>query len=80
MTPVRQPASRELDPQGSLVDADMGAYYNAESAADCRCSAGVFSRLATEGHGEGPDNRTFGPRGTAVQRATDFKTLLSWIA
>jgi hypothetical protein len=71
--------SAELDPIGSLIDADFGAYYNWINQ---QRLPGVeeSSFLAWfENHGEavaiGPDV----PRGTASEKETDLRQLLAWI-
>ena len=70
----------ELDPLGSLIDADMGAYYNwlnqqrllgAESS-----SFLVWFENHSEAVGIGPSM----PRGTESSSAANLGELLSWIA
>jgi hypothetical protein len=69
----------ELDVVGSLIDADMGAYYNwlnqqrlpgAETAALLAWFEGHTSAVVI-----GPTV----PRGTVSNKSTDMKQLLSWI-
>jgi hypothetical protein len=71
--------SAELDPIGSLIDADFGAYYNWINQQRLP-GAEKSSFLAWfENHGEavaiGPDV----PRGTASEKETDLRQLLAWI-
>jgi hypothetical protein len=74
------PASRELDPLGSLVDADMGAYYNWLNQQRLSGAAQASFLVWYEGHGEALIIGPSVPRGTVSNDATDFKTLLGWIA
>lgn len=69
----------ELDPVGSLVDADMGAYYNwinQQRLAGAEKSAflGWF-----EGHNTAVVIGPTVPRGTESNALTSMKQLLSWI-
>jgi hypothetical protein len=73
------PASRELDPAGSLIDADMGAYYNWLNQQRLSGAAQASFLVWYEGHGEALIVGPSVPRGTVSNDVTDFKTLLSWI-
>jgi len=74
------PASSELDPLGSLVDADIGAYYNWLNQQRLSGAAQASFLVWYEGHGEALIIGPAVPRGTVSSDATDFKRLLSWIA
>jgi hypothetical protein len=69
----------ELDPMGSLIDADLGAYYNWKNQQ--RLSEAEKSSFLAwfEGHGLavviGPSVR----RDTESSDATSIKKILSWI-
>jgi hypothetical protein len=70
----------ELDPEGSLVDADMGAYYNWLNQQRLP-GAEKDSFLAWfEGHGSAVLIGPSVPRGTDSNAPTDIKQLLSWIS
>ena len=69
----------ELDPVGSLIDADMGAYYNWLNqqrlpGADTAAFLAWF-----EGHNSAVVIGPSVPRGTVSSKPTDMKQLLSWI-
>jgi hypothetical protein len=67
----------ELDPAGSLVDADMGSYYtylNQQRLAGAEKSAFL---VWFEGHGEALAIGPAMPRGTQSSDATDLKQLLT---
>jgi hypothetical protein len=69
----------ELDPVGSLVDGDMGVYYNWLNqqrlpGAEQSSFLGWF-----EGHSHAVVIGPSVPRGTESSSITDFKELLSWI-
>jgi len=68
----------ELDPVGSLVDADMGAYYNWLNQQ--RLSGAAQSAFIAwfEGHNEAVAIGPGVPRGTVSNTPTDLKQLLSW--
>jgi hypothetical protein len=69
----------ELDPVGSLVDADMGAYYNWINQQRLP-GAEKSSFLAWfEGHNTAVLIGPTVPRGTESSDPTDMKQLLSWI-
>jgi|SRR5579871_333352 hypothetical protein len=68
----------ELDPAGSLVDADMGAYYTWLNQQRLT-GASQSSFLAWfEGHNTAVAIGPAVPRGTISNSATDLKQLLSW--
>jgi hypothetical protein len=69
----------ELDPAGSLLDADMGAYYNWLNQQRL-AGAEQSSFLAWfEGHSSALAIGPAVPRGTESNDATDVSKLLSWI-
>jgi len=69
----------ELDPVGSLVDADMGAYYSWLNQQRLP-GADMGSFLAWfEGHGSAVVIGPTVPRGTESNETLDMKQLLSWI-
>lgn len=68
----------EYDPQGSLLDADMGAYYNwinqqRLTGADRSCFIAWF-----ENHSEAVAIGPAVPRGTVSNSPTDLARILSW--
>jgi hypothetical protein len=70
----------ELDPVGSLIDADMGAYYNWLNqqrlpGADQSCFLVWF-----ENHSEALAIGPSMPRGTESSSAADLREVLSWMA
>jgi hypothetical protein len=70
----------ELDPAGSLVDADMGSYYtylNQQRLAGAEKSSflGWF-----EGHNEAVAIGPAMPRGTQSSSPTDLRQLLTWVS
>jgi hypothetical protein len=70
----------ELDPVGSLVDADMGAYYNWINQQ--RLTGGEKSSFLAwfEGHNTAVLIGSTVPRGTESSEPTSMKQLLSWIS
>lgn len=68
----------ELDPEGSLVDGDMGAYYNWLNQQ--RLSGAAESAFIAwfEGHSEAIAVGPGVPRGTVSNAPTDLKQILSW--
>jgi len=71
--------SAELDPVGSLIDADMGAYYNWLNQQRLP-GAEVSAFLAWfEEHNSAVVIGPTVPRGTVSNKSTDMKQLLSWI-
>jgi len=71
--------SVELDPIGSLIDGEMGAYYNWLNQQRLS-GAEQGSFLAWfEGHSQAVVIGPSVPRGTESSTTTDFKELLSWV-
>jgi len=68
----------ELDPDGSLVDADMGAYYNWLNQQRLSGAAQSAFIVWFEGHNEAVAIGPGVPRGTVSNTPTDLKQLLSW--
>src|SRR5271165_855554 len=70
----------ELDPIGSLVDADMGAYYNWLNQQ--RLTGAEQSSLLVwfENHSEAVAIGPAMPRGTESSSPTDLQKLISWIS
>jgi hypothetical protein len=68
----------ELDPEGSLADGDMGAYYNWLNQQ--RLSGAAESAFIAwfEGHNEAVAIGPGIPRGTVSNAPTDLKQILSW--
>jgi hypothetical protein len=69
----------ELDPAGSLVDADMGAYYNWLNQKRLSGAAESSFLAWYEDHSEAVIIGPTVPRGTKSDNPTNFKELLSWI-
>lgn len=70
----------ELDPAGSLVDADMGSYYtylNQQRLAGAEKSSFL---VWFEGHNEALAIGPAMPRGTQSSSPTDLKQLLAWVS
>ncbi len=70
----------ELDPAGSLVDADMGSYYtylNQQRLAGAEKSSFL---VWFEGHNEALAIGPAMPRGTQSSSPTDLKQLLTWVS
>jgi len=74
----REPA--ELDPAGSLVDADMGAYYNWLNLQRLTGAEQSFSLVWFEGHKEAIAIGPSLPRGTSSNGAASLDQILSWAA
>lgn len=70
----------ELDPAGSLVDADMGAYYNWLNQQRLPGAEKASFLAWFEGHGSAVLIGPSVPRGTESNAVTDLKQLLSWIS
>ncbi|MGH7745868.1 MAG: hypothetical protein ACREQ5_13975, partial [Candidatus Dormibacteria bacterium] len=70
----------ELDPLGSLIDADMGAYYNWLNQQRLPGSEQSSFLAWFEDHGDalliGPST----PRGTESSTPADLQNLLSWMS
>ena len=74
-----KPEQAEFDPVGSLVDADMGAYYNwlnQQRLAGAEQSAFL---VWFENHGDAVAISPALPRGTESTAVTDMQQLLSWM-
>jgi hypothetical protein len=69
----------ELDPVGSLVDADFGAYYNWLNQQRLPGAETSSFLVWFEGHGTAVLVGPSVPRGTESNSAGDMKHLLSWI-
>ena len=71
----------ELDPAGSLVDADMGSYYtylNQQRLAGAEQSSFL---VWFEGHNEAVCHRPGHAQGNTIVRVpTDLKQLLTWVS
>ncbi len=72
-------ASPELDPVGSLVDADMGAYYNWLNQQRLSGADGASFVAWFEGHNIALAIGPSVPRGTQSDAPIDMNRLLSWI-
>lgn len=69
----------ELDPVGSLIDADMGAYYNWLNQQRLPGAEAAAFLAWFEGHNSAVVIGPTVPRGTVSNKPTDMKQLLSWI-
>lgn len=69
----------ELDPVGSLVDADMGAYYNWLNQQRLPGAEKASFLAWFEGHNSAVLIGPTVPRGTESTAPTDMRQLLSWI-
>lgn len=69
----------ELDPLGSLVDADIGAYYDWLNQQRLPGAEGAAFLAWFEGHGSAVVIGPSVPRGTDSNAPTDMKQLLSWV-
>jgi hypothetical protein len=79
LAPGQSQAEAEVDPTGSLVDADMGAYYNWLNQQRL-AGAEQSSFLAWfEGHNQALAIGPGVPRGTESDRESDVRELLSWV-
>ena len=70
----------ELDPIGSLIDGDMGAYYNWINQQRLPGAEKSAFLVWFEGHNQAVVIGPTVPRGTESSNATDVKELLSWIS
>jgi hypothetical protein len=73
-------AQAELDPAGSLVDADLGAYYNWINQQRLPGAEQASFLAWFENHSEAVAIGPSMPRGTESTAPTDFRQLLSWMA
>ena len=78
LSPSHEPA--ELDPMGSLVDADMGAYYNWINQQRLAGSEKSLFLAWFENHKEAVAISPSMPRGTVSSSAATLPELLSWMA
>jgi hypothetical protein len=69
----------ELDPAGSLVDADMGAYYNFLNQQRLPGAEQSSFLVWFENHSEALAVSPSMPRGTESTSAVDLREMLSWI-
>jgi hypothetical protein len=69
----------ELDPVGSLVDADMGAYYNWLNQQRLPGAEKASFLAWFEGHSTAVLIGPTIPRGTESTAPADMKQLLTWI-
>ena len=74
-----KPEQAEFDPVGSLVDADMGAYYNWLNQQRLVGAEQSAFLVWFENHGDAVAISPAMPRGTESTAATDLKQLLSWM-
>jgi hypothetical protein len=74
----REPA--DLDPSGSLVDADMGAYYNWLNLQRLTSAEQAATLVWFEDHNEAIAIGPALPRGTTSNAAATLDQLLSWAA
>lgn len=74
-----KPEQAELDPVGSLVDADMGAYYNWLNQQRLTGAEQSAFLVWFENHGDAVAISPAMPRGTESTAATDLQQLLSWM-
>ena len=70
----------QLDPLGSLVDADMGAYYNWINQQRLPGSEKSMFLVWFENHKEAIAVSPAMPRGTVSAAAATLPQLLSWMA
>ena len=70
----------ELDPAGSLVDADMGAYYNWINQQRLPGAEQSSFLVWFENHSEALVIAPSMPRGTESTAAADLHDLLSWMS
>jgi hypothetical protein len=72
-------AGVELDPMGSLVDADFGAYYNWLNQQRLTGAEQSSFLVWFENHGEAVAVGPSMPRGTVSTAPADLRTVLSWM-
>jgi hypothetical protein len=80
MLSVGTDSGAELDPLGSLVDADMGAYYNWLNQQRLTGAEHSSFLVWFENHGEAVAIGPSMPRGTESTSPTDLQKLISWMA
>ena len=74
-----KPEQAELDPVGSLVDADMGAYYNWINQQRLMGAEQSAFLVWFENHGDAVAISPAMPRGTESNGTTEMRQLLSWM-
>ncbi len=74
-----KPEQAEFDPVGSLVDADMGAYYNWLNQQRLTGAEQSAFLVWFEDHSESVAISPAMPRGTESTAATNMQQLLSWM-
>jgi hypothetical protein len=70
----------ELDPVGSLIDGEMGAYYNWLNLQRLTGAAEASFLAWFEEHGKAVAISPTTPRGTESAAATSMRELLSWVS
>jgi hypothetical protein len=70
----------ELDPVGSLIDADMGAYYNWLNQQRLPGADQSSFLVWFENHSEALAIGPSMPRGTESSSVADLREVLSWMA
>ncbi len=70
----------ELDPVGSLIDGDMGAYYNWLNLQRLTGAAQASFLVWFEEHNKAVAISPSTPRGTASASATSMRELLAWVS
>jgi hypothetical protein len=70
----------ELDPVGSLIDGDMGAYYNWLNLQRLTGAAEASFLVWFEEHGKAVAISPRTPRGTESAASTSMRELLSWVS
>ena len=73
-------APEQVDPVGSLIDADMGAYYNWLNQQRLPGAEQSSFLVWFEGHGQALAIGASIPKGTVSTSAADLVQLLSWAA
>jgi hypothetical protein len=74
------PHAAELDPEGSLVDADMGAYYNWLNQQRLPGAEKASFLVWFEGHDQALAIAPALPHGTISSNPTDLKHILEWMS
>lgn len=74
------PERAELDPMGSLIDGEMGAYYNWLNLQRLTGGAEASFLAWFEAHGKAVAISPTTPRGTESAAATSMHELLSWVS
>jgi hypothetical protein len=70
----------ELDPVGSLVDGDMGAYYNYLNQQRLTGADQSAFLVWFEGHNQAVAISPALPRGTESTKPAELREILSWMA